>query len=386
MAYNISTANFTGGGSNNNNSSSLSLSYLDQRYLEVSGGDKMLTSLNAGNNNLINVIDPVNKQDAATKNYVDSADNLRLKLDGTTSMTGNLNMNNKNIINLAEPKTNNQAVTKNYVDSKIQLLETKIPTPLKNTESLPIKNKNKIEQLITYNHISIIYKPRVWITSQFPYGLLSETNEFGLSDIMQNKVGSFLGAQTTIQVQKIRLDTVSGIPSFILYVKDNIPSKIQINIEFKLKYTFIFIVGKRDKNDSKPIFTSSIPNRLFGWKDNDKIFQVGSKQYRLPGALNDTNLHLFIIQNNNGTCFFSDYDITLNDNGSFTVTEDFGKVIIGNGIGYFCELMLFDTALSDDAIKTLIMLFNIYYKFKEVPRRIPRAVDVVDPSLLQNLT
>src|SRR5277367_2480320 len=115
MAYNISTANFTGGGANNNNnSSSLSLAYLDQRYLEVSGGDKMLTSLNAGNNNLINVLDPINTQDSATKNYVDNADNLRLKLDGTNLMTGNLNMNTHNINNLTDPVSTQDATTKNY--------------------------------------------------------------------------------------------------------------------------------------------------------------------------------------------------------------------------------------------------------------------------------
>src|SRR5271167_1878539 len=62
--YNTSSAN---------SANSTSLSFLDQRYLDVSGADSMLSSLNAGNNNIINVLDPVNPQDGATKNYVDTS-------------------------------------------------------------------------------------------------------------------------------------------------------------------------------------------------------------------------------------------------------------------------------------------------------------------------
>jgi hypothetical protein len=39
-------------------------------YLALSGGT-MSGTINMGNNDIINVVDPVNEQDAATKNYVD---------------------------------------------------------------------------------------------------------------------------------------------------------------------------------------------------------------------------------------------------------------------------------------------------------------------------
>ena len=47
----------------------------------------MLVTLDAGNNNLINVKDPVNNQDAVTLNY---AYNNFLKLNGTNSISGNI--------------------------------------------------------------------------------------------------------------------------------------------------------------------------------------------------------------------------------------------------------------------------------------------------------
>src|SRR5277367_2470130 len=56
-----------------NSQNSLSLPFLDARYLDVNGSDTMTSNLNVGNNKVINVTDPVNLQDAATKNYVDSS-------------------------------------------------------------------------------------------------------------------------------------------------------------------------------------------------------------------------------------------------------------------------------------------------------------------------
>jgi len=71
------------------------------------------------NSNYITYLhDPTNLQDAATKNYADSNDNLRMLKAGDT-MSGTLNMNNNSITNLSNPSNNGDAVNKSYVDARL---------------------------------------------------------------------------------------------------------------------------------------------------------------------------------------------------------------------------------------------------------------------------
>jgi len=71
------------------------------------------------NSNLItNVHDPSNAQDAATKNYADTNDNLRVLKAGDT-MYGALNMNNNSITNLANPVNSADAVNQSYIDARL---------------------------------------------------------------------------------------------------------------------------------------------------------------------------------------------------------------------------------------------------------------------------
>src|SRR5271156_38036 len=65
--------NVFGSAGNSNTTSQLSLSYLDQRYLDVAGGDKMLVNLGAGNNKLVNLGNPTLSTDGVNKNYVDTS-------------------------------------------------------------------------------------------------------------------------------------------------------------------------------------------------------------------------------------------------------------------------------------------------------------------------
>jgi len=67
---------------------------------------------------ITNVKDTANAQDAATKNYVDTNDNLRIFKAGDT-MSGTLNMNNNSITNVKDPQNNGYAVNKSYVDARL---------------------------------------------------------------------------------------------------------------------------------------------------------------------------------------------------------------------------------------------------------------------------
>ena len=72
---------------------------------------------------MINVVNPTNLQDAATKNYVDTTLNastiLCVKTDGTRTISGDINLNSHKLINVTDPTNSYDAATKNYVDSTL---------------------------------------------------------------------------------------------------------------------------------------------------------------------------------------------------------------------------------------------------------------------------
>lgn len=75
--------------------------------------------LTAGTQRITNVVDPVNAQDVATKNYTDTQDALRLKRDGTQAMTGALPMGGFKITGLANGSASTDAVTKGQFDTGV---------------------------------------------------------------------------------------------------------------------------------------------------------------------------------------------------------------------------------------------------------------------------
>jgi hypothetical protein len=87
--------------------------------LLTNGTNNMLADLNMGGNTLINLDDPINPSDGATKSYVDaSSDNINyLLVDGSRNLTGNLNLNSHYINNLLNPVNPQDASTKSYVDA-----------------------------------------------------------------------------------------------------------------------------------------------------------------------------------------------------------------------------------------------------------------------------
>ena len=79
-------------------------------------GDTMHGNLKMNNNCIKSLHDPIDPQDAATKNYVDTC----IPNAGDT-LTGDLNMNSHTIKSLSDPINAQDAATKNYVDTKAVL-------------------------------------------------------------------------------------------------------------------------------------------------------------------------------------------------------------------------------------------------------------------------
>jgi len=72
----------------------------NSRFLRVDGTNQMNANLNVGNKYIYNLLDPSGNQDASTKYYTDTADNLRLLKSGGI-MTGILDLSGNRIIKLA---------------------------------------------------------------------------------------------------------------------------------------------------------------------------------------------------------------------------------------------------------------------------------------------
>jgi hypothetical protein len=106
------------------------VSDLETEALLIDGSNYMLSTLNTGNNRIINLGNPVLANDGATKSYVDAQTLAFLKTDGTNQMLANLNTGNNKVINVLNPTNSQDAATKNYVDTRALLPTTTFTFPV----------------------------------------------------------------------------------------------------------------------------------------------------------------------------------------------------------------------------------------------------------------
>ena len=95
-----------------------SVRYVNNNFIRRDGSNDIEGELSMNNHKLVNLSEPTEVQDAATRGYVKTfTRNNFLKIDGTNNMEGDLNVNNHNIINLSDPVDDGDVITKSYLES-----------------------------------------------------------------------------------------------------------------------------------------------------------------------------------------------------------------------------------------------------------------------------
>jgi len=101
-------------------------------FVRRDGTLAMLANLNMGNNQAINVADPINANDAVTKDYADTQfgtlQDGYLKRDGSLAMVGNLDMGGNKVINHDQgvPSSDGDAISRAYL---LQVISDIAETP-----------------------------------------------------------------------------------------------------------------------------------------------------------------------------------------------------------------------------------------------------------------
>jgi hypothetical protein len=130
--------------------------------IATSSGNIVLSpsgDISADSNNIINVTDPSNLQDAATKNYVDQASLLQLNLAGGT-MSGTIAMGNNRITGMNDPSAAQDAATKAYVDANAGgsftiVDDSSTANTITNGEHLGIKGGDDITTVVSGDTLTI---------------------------------------------------------------------------------------------------------------------------------------------------------------------------------------------------------------------------------------
>ena len=210
----------------------------DIDVLKLDGSKAMAGALDMGNNEIKNLKDPVNNQDAGTKKYFDAEISKLpkpeinvLKLDGSKAMQGNLYMNNNNIKNLKDPVDNRDAGTKKYIDAEI----AKIPV-VDTSGLLPLDGSKAMAGDINMANNSIINLKEPGA---------SDSNHAASVKFVNTIVNNSESSMINLINNKIKESEEGSIE---VVQQENVFKKVMDDDEFKEDDSDIHKVGVRNKN------------------------------------------------------------------------------------------------------------------------------------------
>ena len=91
----------------------VSVRYVNYNFVRRNGSNDVGGDISMNNHKLVNLSEPMEAQDAATRGYIKNfTRNNFLKIDGTNNMEGDLNADNHKIINLSDPVDDGDVINK----------------------------------------------------------------------------------------------------------------------------------------------------------------------------------------------------------------------------------------------------------------------------------
>ena len=199
----------------------------------------MTGALDMNNNVIKNLKDPVNHQDAATKNYVEIyvgvIETYLLPKDGSEAMQGNLDMNNNKIKNLKDPVNNQDAGTKKWINTQ---LNTKAGLTYTNTQlakKLDLTGGNMAGDInMANNSITNLKEPGA-----------SDSNHAASVKFVNTIVNNSESGMINLINDKIKKSEEGSIE---VVQQENVFKKVMDDDEFKEDDDDIHKVGVKNKN------------------------------------------------------------------------------------------------------------------------------------------
>ena len=142
--------------------------YVNNNFIRRDGSNDVEGDLSMNNHKLVNLSEPTESQDAATRGYVKNfTRNNFLKLDGTNTMEGDLNANNHKIINLSDPVDDGDVINKRYLESTTNnfLRRDGGELNLSNNKIVNVANPTSDQDAVTKHYVDS-RKPLITIWAQ----------------------------------------------------------------------------------------------------------------------------------------------------------------------------------------------------------------------------
>ena len=146
----------------------VSVRYVNNNFIRRDGTNEVEGDISMNNHKLVNLSEPTEAQDAATRGYIKNfTRNNFLKIDGTNNMEGDLNVNNHQIINLSDPVDDGDVITKSYLESTTNNFFRRDggELNLSNNKIVSVANPTSAQDAVT-KHYSDSRKPLITIWAQ----------------------------------------------------------------------------------------------------------------------------------------------------------------------------------------------------------------------------